>query len=232
LALPEERVPNEAKKCDLVNVLATAVLAIPNAMNGFVTIPILIYYQRVLTDHFAVTILPYFVYSTYPRMFQYALLLGVDWHPFDLGLNGFFVGVFLDFAYDSIRMPWAGPAGSHSGVGAGLSVGYQLTLFHTLLIEFSYAFKTPVSFDWEPSSNNGWREPFPPRVEIGLGYKFSFKNHCRFAPGTRVGCLRLYRRGGKDTNRPGAWAVGADLCSLFLGVSDGSAVNRWPQRLL
>jgi len=130
-------------------------------------------YQRVLTDHLALSV-PVFLVVQSSFMFQ--PWLQVDWHPFDSGLNGLFFGIAA----------MAAVIGSGQGnqygyyVGIGPAIGYQLLLGLGINLDFALSW---AALSGGFATNLAGQRSFyiipipytilmPQRLEIALGYRF------------------------------------------------------------
>ncbi len=126
-----------------IDTLAPAVSAVMAATgNPYWAIPFTFDFHRVLTEHLALVFVNEFTYQREPGG---ALLIDLPWlelawHPFDPGLDGFYLGPALAFGFvmeslDTSRNHSWEPA--VSAVGLGAAVGYRLLLGGSFDLNFA-----------------------------------------------------------------------------------------------
>jgi len=131
--------------------------------NGY-AVPIYLNYQRVLVNHFVLSITPGFLYlydSWSGARYVVSFWAELDWHPFQDGLQGFFIGPAVIGAYsDDLFLP------DQSGASAlvGATLGYQV--FFSSEIDFDIA--AGVAMDTLPDGQHSGLL----RMVLGLGYRF------------------------------------------------------------
>ncbi len=164
-----------------VNVLGAPITAVADSTSGLVAIPLSVTYQRVLSDHYTLSIIPRFeflVASTVPNSVSYSTLdsfdfqpwVEVDWHPFDRGLNGFFVGLA---AVGSLDVEWSGNQDTTIFLGAAPVVGYMLALPGSFSLDFALGVALGGNIVVSSSENTSFGfAAGHSRVDIGLGYQF------------------------------------------------------------
>ena len=86
--------------------------------------PVYLSYERVLSDHLVLAIAPSFTWADHGTYSSLLAILWVelDWHPFQNGLSGLFIGPAFAVSYSSDQDFRA------TGEGLGLSLGYQFLL--------------------------------------------------------------------------------------------------------
>jgi hypothetical protein len=112
------------------------------------------------------------------------LLVEVDWHPFETGLNGLYIGGMLITAASGSLM-YATPPGNDVGwdrllnFGLGAAVGYDLVLPLNLLLNVAAGFGADYYIGERTTSvilaNSIPRSGFEfrlTRLEASLGYRF------------------------------------------------------------
>jgi len=151
-------------------------------------IPITITYERVVADHFVVAVSPTLRYSLLSsptlvtsNMFT-QLVLELDWHPFDAGLNGFYVGgqVFSQIASSLSVVPSGdGSWSSWVELGLGVAAGYQFVLPLSLVLNVAvgggagYGASSTMSSISVATLNGSTSMSFQlTRLELSLGYSF------------------------------------------------------------
>jgi hypothetical protein len=126
-------------------------------------VPLSFDYQRVLTDHFVLV-----VGSTLDMFPENGIffdqVVGFDWHPFDLGLNGLFIGAFIDVASSTRH------GDEWSAAGASAAVGYELTDSDFLQIEICIG-GGGIGID-SAVDGLGLVRQFPSRFDLSLGFRF------------------------------------------------------------
>jgi hypothetical protein len=137
-----------------LNVVASA--------SGGYAIPLFLNYQRVLTRHLTLSVSPSFAFLQliYRQAMQLTLWLELDWHPFQDGLRGFFLGpaVAILYASDNLSSP-------DTTVSAGATAGYQFLLPANIDIDvglgLAYGFLQTYT-----------TQPIVLRAVLALGYRF------------------------------------------------------------
>jgi hypothetical protein len=117
-------------------------LAMPIAINLAVVndgyaVPIVLDYQRVLSDHFVLSVVPGLLFvhrGTLGDILLAQLWVELDWHPFQEGLRGFFIGPAVVGLYASNVYGSFGSAGTAM---AGAALGYQILLPANLDLDIS-----------------------------------------------------------------------------------------------
>ena len=145
-------------------------VAMPIVLNlltkeGSTVYPVYLSYERVLSDHLVLTIAPSFAYADHVTYAAYlaTLWIELDWHPFQDGLNGLFIGPAFAVIYSS------DPDFTATGEGLGLSLGYQFLLPWNIDIDLA------VGLAYGPLQSN---DPFDPDTEIilrgalAIGFRF------------------------------------------------------------
>jgi hypothetical protein len=170
-----DQASGEAMNAVSLNLFMTAAGLLPNFMSpGDLQIPLYLDYRRVLADHFVLFVAPNFLYrnSSGGNGFTIDQIIEVDWHPFDLGMDGVFLGAFLDLSnvYFASIYPINSPTNMFTA-GVGLAAGYELTLLQTLLVEISGGLEIAERYDTSLVAPQWALVPLY-RVDIGLGYRF------------------------------------------------------------
>ena len=115
----------------------------PYSPPGDLQIPVATSYQRVLANHFALFVAPSALSFGLPGD-PYRLMLDqdieIDWHPFNRGLGGLFIGALFRFSYYFDEVPSAFSVGKAAGC---VAIGFQLTLVNSLLLRLSLLY-TPA----------------------------------------------------------------------------------------
>jgi hypothetical protein len=181
LGAAQDRASDEAQNVISVNVLGAPITAIADSTSGLVAIPLSVDYQRVLTDHYTLSIIPRFeflVASAIPNSIAYSTLdsfdlhpwVEMDWHPFDKGLNGFFVGLA---AVGALDLKWSGNQDTTVFLGVAPVVGYMLVLPWNINLDFALgaAFGGNIVVDSSKNTSLGLAVDHS-RIEVGLGYRF------------------------------------------------------------
>ncbi len=131
--------------------------------NGY-AIPIYLNYQRVLVNHLVLSITPGFLYlydNWSGGRYVVSFWAELDWHPFQNGLQGFFIGPAVIGAYsDNLFLPYQ--SGASALIGATL--GYQI--FFLSDIDFDIA--AGVAMGTLPDGQYSGLL----RMVLGLGYRF------------------------------------------------------------
>ena len=133
------------------------------ATNGY-AIPIYVNYQRVLMNHLVLSITPDILYmydNWLGAQSVISLWVELDWHPFQDGLQGFFIGPAVIGAYsDGLFLP------HESGASAliGATIGYQI--FFSSNIDFDMA--AGMAIGTRPDGQYSGLI----RMVLGLGYRF------------------------------------------------------------
>ena len=158
----------EKKNALSLDVLSGAALAIVGAMSGTVNVPVFINYQRVIFDHFTVSIIPFLNYWGLEGGWAFRLMpwAEADWHPFDKGLNGLFLGFAAVGSIDLDSRP--NMANSYF-LGLAPVVGYQFLLPWNLDLDFAFGLAFGERFGTDGSADFG---AYRSRIEIGFGYRF------------------------------------------------------------
>jgi hypothetical protein len=181
LVAAQDRASGEAQNAISVNVLGASITAIADSTSGLVAVPLSVDYQRVLLDHYTLSIIPrieFLVASGIPNSISYSTLdsfdlqpwVEVDWHPFDTGLSGFFVG---GAAVGSLDVKWSGNQDTTIFLGVAPVVGYVLVLPGNINLDFALgvAFGGNIVIDSAENTSFGLAVDHS-RIEIGLGYQF------------------------------------------------------------
>jgi hypothetical protein len=150
-------------------------LALPVVINlvqptGYV-IPIVLEYQRVLHDHLVLSIVPGVGYSGQADgwILLMGLWAGLNWHPFQAGLQGFYVGpgVVVFTIIDNTRR--RDPVCRFLGVFLGLTIGYQFVLTPHMNVDVALGLSGGPSYD--PYSHRTGLLGLP-RAAVAIGYRF------------------------------------------------------------
>ena len=109
------------------NVLFTVIDIAASAAGGIVDVPLLFRYERVLAPHWCLVVAPdvEVTWGASRAYLQLSPKAEMDWHPFDEGLSGFFVGATL---FPSLGIVLSGAATGGATVGLGPTVGWQFAL--------------------------------------------------------------------------------------------------------
>ncbi len=150
------------------NLLWTAAWIIGNP--NVPIIPISIEYQRVLAEHWVLSIIPtlninFPVDGSTP--FTFIQFAEMDWHPFDPGLNGFLAGAFVAAGVSGPQFLNNVNIQSFS-FGAGPALGYQFLFPFGLIIDISIRGGLGAGY----STLNGWLLQTPIMANINIGYAF------------------------------------------------------------
>jgi hypothetical protein len=140
--------------------LAFPVSPLTISISSSIATPIAITYRRVLNEHFSLSIVPLFSYSGFVGLLELNPWLEFDWHPFDLGLGGFYIGpaCSVDFGLNAFN---------HFYFGLGAGLGYQFLLPLNLDLNAGLALTCgPDLF----ANSTFLRTAM--RLEIALGYRF------------------------------------------------------------
>jgi len=151
----------EARNAISVDLLAPLLqLAFNISLSGSSAVPIEISYQRVVADNFVFNAEARVIYTTSVGLFDLSPWVEVDWHPFDRGLSGIFIGPALSFDF-SLNLF------NSFYCGLGGSVGYQLLLpLNIDLVAIS-----GITYGLEFFKQSTIFRPSL-RLEIDLGYRF------------------------------------------------------------
>lgn len=162
LGIAQAQAPKEAQRAILVNVAEEVSIPIMNAGSGTIAIPVEIEYQQVLTDHFVLSAIPGLVLYGYSGglVLQFQPWVEVDWHPFDLALKGFYVGLA---AAGVVSWDFRPSGANQYFVGVAPAIGYQFLLTSHIDLDLGFGWAFPVY-----SVGIGMFA----RGEIGLGYRF------------------------------------------------------------
>ena len=174
LILAPSRGLAEAKEPDPRNEISID-LAMPVVMNlleptGYV-VPIVLEYQRLLNEHLALSIVPGVAYSGLPDgwILLTQLWVGLNWHPFQEGLRGFYVGPgFVVFGIIDNTMHKE-PMLRFLCMFLGLTVGYQFVL--TPHINVDVALGASVGPYLDLYSHSAGLAGLP-RAALAAGYRF------------------------------------------------------------
>jgi len=150
-------------------------LAMPVVMNLVETsgtvIPIVLEYQRLLNDHLALSIVPGAAYSSLPDgwILLTQLWAGLEWHPFQAGLRGFYVGPgFVVFGIIDNTMH-RDPVLRLLCTFLGLTTGYQFVLASHIDVDVTLGASVGPAFDLYSHSAG---LAGLPRAAVALGYRF------------------------------------------------------------
>lgn len=142
-------------------------LAMPVAFNLVFpqgAVPIVLEYQRVLNDHLVLSISPGIAYV--PQSNKWLLLMelwvGLNWHPFQEGLQGFYVGPGIA-VFDNLEHFETGGSDSLFGVFLGLTIGYQFVLTQHLNVDLALG----LAIGSVDGAFGGL-----PRAALSVGYRF------------------------------------------------------------
>jgi len=137
-------------------------LNVAASVSGGYAIPLYLNYQQVLTRHLTLSVSPSvaFLQQIYRQVMQLTLWLELDWHPFQDGLRGFFLGPAIAFLYvrDNISSP-------DTTVSVGGTVGYQFLLPANLDIDVGLGLAYGLLQTYST-------QPVIPRAVLALGYRF------------------------------------------------------------
>ncbi|MGA2639981.1 MAG: hypothetical protein ABSG21_03635 [Spirochaetia bacterium] len=146
-----------------------------------VSVPLVIDFQQVLADHYSLTFIPFFeflVASTVHNSianssldsFEFQPWVEVDWHPFDEGLNGFFVGLA---GVGSLEVKWSGNKDTTIFLGVAPVIGYQLLLPWSFDLDFALGVALGGSIVVDSAGNASISlAATHSRIEFALGYMF------------------------------------------------------------
>lgn len=145
-------------------------LAMPVVLNvigldGY-TIPICLFYQRVLADHLVISVNPnvFYIDQSTRRGLLGTLWLEFDWHPFQNGLGGLFVGPAVvavaewDIAQNELAL-------KTTALMLGASLGYQV------LLPSNFSIDVVVGLAVGVIQGYGTLQGLP-RAAVALGYRF------------------------------------------------------------
>jgi hypothetical protein len=172
----QDQAAQETKNAISMNLFMTGAALFTNFTSaGELSIPLYFDYRHVLADHFVLYISPSVLYwgNAGYKGITIEPIVEVDWHPFDLGLNGPLLGAFIDISnvYGSSTSPTVFNTEEFT-VGVGPAAGYELTLLKCLLIECSGGLEAAARYDSNLASSNKWMLVPLFRLDIGLGYRF------------------------------------------------------------
>jgi hypothetical protein len=135
------------------------------APDGY-AIPIYVNYQRVLTSHLVVSVTPSILYLYGHHQggsFAAMMWVELDWHPFQYGLHGFFIGPAVVGIYSNGLLT---PGSAGVTAMGGATIGYQIFLASN--IDFDIAAGVALGPDpGDFSLLSGM-----PRMVLALGYRF------------------------------------------------------------
>ncbi len=162
-AVASDKEPLEAKNLVSIDLAVPVVLNL--AVSGGYAIPVFLDYQRVLTTHLNLSIAPSVAYLYDPSWGETLLLtmwVELDWHPFQGGFQGFFIGpavagLLYSDTFNNVR---SGP-----GLVAGGAMGYQLALPANFNIDIVAGLAAGAIAGYPTLQGI-------PRVALALGYRF------------------------------------------------------------
>ena len=125
-------------------------------------VPTYLGYQRLLTNHLALFFSPgiMFIQQTQMQLSVLTFWLELDWHPFQEGLQGFFLGPAVVLLYGSDNSTARGNI-----LLAGGAIGYQF------LFPANFDIDVSLGLSIGPEQASGPR-PVIPRGIVALGYRF------------------------------------------------------------
>ncbi len=145
-------------------------LAMPIVLNllakeGTTVYPVYLSYERVLSDHLVLAIAPSFTWADHGTYSSFLAILWVelDWHPFQNGLSGLFIGPAFAVSYSSDQDFRA------TGEGLGLSLGYQFLLPWNIDIDIA------LGLAYGPLQSNDPLDESTeiiPRAALSVGFRF------------------------------------------------------------
>ena len=176
----DDQAPKEAQNAISANLSGSLIAGITDSTSGLVSIPLFFDYQKVLTDHYSLSIIPCFeflVHSTIHNSitnssldsFDFQPWVELDWHPFDKGLSGFFVGLA---GVGSLELEWSGNQDTTIFLGVAPVVGYQFPLPWNISLDFALGVAFGGNIVVGSSENISLGFAVHSRIEIGLGYRF------------------------------------------------------------
>jgi hypothetical protein len=155
LGVAEDQTPSESQNAISANLVPTLLGIFGDSVS------IGLNYKRVIAEHFVLSVSPSVSIPLNGSAPMIALGVEGDWHPFDKGLNGLYVGLLADPAY------WLPPTSDY-GLDVGPTLGYLFQLPMSFIIEVSvaagYRFRGPAI-----KGNTGFTLIM---AEIGLGVRF------------------------------------------------------------
>lgn len=172
----DHQASKEAQNAISADVLTTSLYIVGDVNVGESVIPLLINYQRLLTNHFILLIKPLFVDWGNSCTFQPWVEL--DWHIAGKGLRGFFFGLA---AVGSVDAEFGGTGTPSYFFGIAPIIGYQFLFSSNITLSFSCAYtpngiisvgETAFGFGSTTTSSNIGAGPVFARPEIDLGYRF------------------------------------------------------------
>jgi hypothetical protein len=176
----DDQAPKETQNAISANVLGSLIAGITDSASGLVSVPLFFDYQKVLTDHYTLSIIPCFeflVHSTIHNSisnssldsFDFQPWVELDWHPFDKGLNGFFVGLA---GVGSLELKWSGNQDTTIFLGVAPVVGYLFPLPWNINLDFALGVAFGGNVVVSSSENVSLGLAAHSRIEIGLGCRF------------------------------------------------------------
>lgn len=161
----------EPKNAISIDALGTTVSVVTAAVTGSASLAIGFLYQRVVTDNLTLALLPRVSYQQFDNGSWLTIepWLELDWHPFDKGLKGFFVGpdVVASLNWDT-RPSLSKP----HFFGIGASVGYQFLLGYGINVDLALGY-VPVGLLVDPSGTTSFgTDRMHIRIEVGVGLRF------------------------------------------------------------
>ena len=176
LGVAQDHASTEVRNAISVDVLTTSLFIVGDVNGGESVIPLLINYQRLLTNHFILLIKPLFV--DWGSFFTFQPWVEVDWHITGKGLKGFFLGLA---AIGSVDVELGGTGTPSYFLGIAPIIGYQFLFSSNIDLSFSCVFapngiisvgETAFGFGSNTTSTIIGAVPIFARPEIDLGYRF------------------------------------------------------------
>ena len=181
LGIAQAQASEGAQDSISMNCLGTLITAIADSTSGLVSVPFLVDYQQVLTDHYSLSFIPFFefliastvhdsIVNSSLDSFEFQPWVEVDWHPFDKGLNGFFIGLA---GVGSLDVKLSGNQDTTIFLGVAPVIGYKLLLPWSFDLDFALgiALGGSIVVDSAGNASIGFAANHS-RIEIALGYMF------------------------------------------------------------
>jgi hypothetical protein len=133
--------PRNALSADLFLPLMSPVSQLAGEKTAWV--PLNVKYQRVITDHLALMAkvgLTYSWGSDGESSLEVYPMLALDWHPFDTGLRGFYVGpsVFFNYSWHDDDVPDPAATDHSYWAAVGGNLGWQFVVRSRYVIDVTF----------------------------------------------------------------------------------------------
>jgi hypothetical protein len=167
----------EQKNALSLDLVGPTVKGIQSLSLGNLSLELPLEYERVLADHFTLAFPLYVSYYNNKNVggndFWSMCVepwIGLDWHPFDKGLGGFFVGPYMviSFNYDT-RLTMSDS--TYYFIGWGASIGYKFLFGNVLDLDLTLRY-VPWGLLIADQSLGSIASSSRLRVEVGIGYRF------------------------------------------------------------